>query len=84
MQNQFGPDAAKIVDYFREHRLIAGDFVVSGPIGQLIPDVGDCVAAVNELTRAGWLMVDPKSPEMVPNLALTDFGYQMIHQPGTK
>ena len=84
MQKTLGPNATKLMSYFRERSLIAGDFVIAGEIGPLIPNVGDRIAAINELVRAGWLIVDPKSAGPVPNVALTDFGHQMIYQPGGK
>lgn len=84
MQNQLSSDANKLMVYFRDHALIAGDFVVAGQIRQIIPGVSDLMMAIDELVRAGWLMVPRSSAGPVPSIALTDFGHQMLYQPGSK
>jgi hypothetical protein len=79
MEN-FSPNATKLLNHFHERNLIAADYIISGQLGRVIPDVRECIAAVHELADAGWLMVDPKSAGPVPNVVLSDFGYKMIHR----
>lgn len=79
MPKPFSPNATKLLKHFHERELITAAFILPEELGKVLPNPNDCIAAIHELTGAGWMMVDPKSPGPVPRAALSDFGFKMLH-----